>query len=43
VIQAIEDAFSGRLRPIEVRLPSQQFYHPTLWFYLWAGWTKGVW
>lgn len=43
VIKAVQDALSGRLRPVEVKLPSQQFYHPTLWFYLWTGWTKGVW
>jgi hypothetical protein len=43
VIKALEDALSGRLRPVEVISPSQQFYHPTLWFYLWTAWTKGVW
>lgn len=42
-ISAVEDALAGNLRPIEVRLPSQQFYHPTLWFYLWTAWTRGVW
>lgn len=42
-IKAVEDALSGQLRPIEVKLPSQQFYHPTLWFYLKTAWTKGVW
>ena len=43
VIRAIEDALAGRLRPIEMRGSSQQFYHPTLWFYLYSGWTVGVW
>ena len=42
-ISAVEDALAGNLRPVEVKLPSQQFYHPTLWFYLWTAWTKGVW
>jgi methionyl-tRNA formyltransferase len=42
-IKAVEDALAGRLRPVEVELPSQQFYHPTLWFYLRTAWTKGVW
>jgi len=42
-IKAVEDALSEKLRPVEVKLPSQQFYHPTLWFYLWTAWTKGVW
>jgi folate-dependent phosphoribosylglycinamide formyltransferase PurN len=43
VIKAIEDALSGQLRPEKVDLPSQQFYHPTLWQYLWTAWAKGVW
>lgn len=43
VIKALEDALAGQLRPSEVKLPSQQFYHPTLWFYLWTAWSKGVW
>jgi folate-dependent phosphoribosylglycinamide formyltransferase PurN len=42
-IKAIEDALKGDLRPVKVDLPSQQFYHPTLWFYLRTAWTKGVW
>lgn len=42
-ITAVEDALAGRLKPVQVDLPSQQFYHPTLWFYLWTAWTKGVW
>jgi methionyl-tRNA formyltransferase len=42
-IKAVEDALSGRLKPVKVDLPSQQFYHPTLWFYLRTAWTKGVW
>jgi methionyl-tRNA formyltransferase len=43
VIKALEDALSGKLRPVKVDMPSQQFHHPTLWFYLWTGWTKSVW
>ena len=43
VVKAIEDALANRLRPTTVGLPSQQFYHPTLWFYLHTAWTKGVW
>lgn len=42
-ITAVEDALVGRLKPVNVDLPSQQYYHPTLWFYLWTAWTKGVW
>ncbi len=43
VVEAIEDALAHRLKPVKLDLPSQQYYHPTLWFYLWTGWTKGVW
>jgi hypothetical protein len=42
-VKAVEDALSDSLKPIRVDLPSQQYFHPTLWFYLWTGWTKGVW
>jgi folate-dependent phosphoribosylglycinamide formyltransferase PurN len=43
VVQAIEDALANRLRPTKGELPSQQFYHPTLWGYLWTAFTRGVW
>ena len=42
-VKAVEDALAGKLNPVKVDLTSQQFYHPTLWFYLWTGLTKGVW
>lgn len=42
-IRAVEDALAGKLSPIDPRLPSKQWYHPTIWFYLWTGLTKGVW
>lgn len=42
-VRAVEDALAGALKPVEVKLQSQQFYHPTLWFYLWTAWTRGVW
>jgi folate-dependent phosphoribosylglycinamide formyltransferase PurN len=43
LIQAIEDALAGQLKPSKPNLPSQQFFMPTLWGYVWAGLTKGVW
>ena len=43
MIQALEDAIHGRLKPFKPDLPSQQFFMPTLWGYDWAGLTKGVW
>ena len=43
LIEAIEDALAHRLRPSQRDLPSQQFYMPTLWGYVWTGLTRGVW
>ncbi|GAA2874399.1 folate-dependent phosphoribosylglycinamide formyltransferase PurN [Aminobacter niigataensis] len=41
--KAIEDALSGTLAPIDTGLPSRQWYHPTVWGYLWTGIRRGVW
>lgn len=41
--QGVEDALAGRLAPATPDMPSRQWYHPTIWFYLWTGLTKGVW
>ena len=43
LIQAIEDALARRLQPRRVDLPSRQWFHPTLWGYVTAGVTQGVW
>lgn len=43
VVRAVEDALEDRLRPVEVALPSRQWFAPGLGFYLWAGMTRGVW
>lgn len=43
VLQAIDDALHGRLRSLTSALPSRQWYHPTLWGYLWTGLTRKVW
>ncbi len=42
-IKAVEDALEGRLTPTAPDMPSKQWYHPTIWFYIWTGLTKGVW
>ena len=42
-IRGVEDALDGRLAPAKPDMPSKQWYHPTIWFYLWTGLTKGVW
>ncbi len=42
-IEAVRDALDGRLVTIKPDLPSKQWYHPTIWFYLWTGLTRRVW
>ena len=42
-VQAIGDALAGRLKPIDIALPSMQWYHPPIWTYLWNGIRRGVW
>ena len=42
-IRSVDDALAARLAPIKSDMPSKQWYHPTIWFYLWTGLTKGVW
>jgi hypothetical protein len=43
--KAIEDALSGRLltKPASAGVVSRQYYHPTIWGYLWSGLRRGVW
>ena len=42
-VKAVGDALAGTLRPFKPDMPSEQYVHPTLWFYLWTGFTRGVW
>lgn len=42
-VHAIEDALAGKFLPVDTSLPSRQWYHPTIWFYLWTGLTRNVW
>jgi len=42
-LRTIDDILAGRLRTYTPDLPSRQFYHPTLWSYVWIGLTMGVW
>ena len=42
-VEAVRDALAGKLATIQPDLPSKQWYHPTIWFYLWTGLTKRVW
>ncbi|PBC03892.1 formyl transferase [Mesorhizobium sp. WSM3860] len=41
--EAVTDALAGKLTTIDPGLPSKQWFHPTIWFYLWTGLTKRVW
>jgi hypothetical protein len=41
--RAIEDALAGRLRPVDVDLPSMKWFPPTIWTYVRIGLTRGVW
>ena len=43
VLRAMDDALTGQLRTIDSTLPSQQWYHPTLWGYLRTGLMRRVW
>jgi folate-dependent phosphoribosylglycinamide formyltransferase PurN len=45
LIHAVADALAGHLvtsKPAGA-VSSRQYYHPTLWRYLWTGWRRGVW
>ncbi|MES0014878.1 formyl transferase [Mesorhizobium sp. M0037] len=42
-VEAVRGALDGKLATIKPDLPSKQWYHPTIWFYLWTGLTKRVW
>ncbi|MGX9145096.1 formyl transferase [Mesorhizobium sp. 128a] len=42
-VEAVRDALAGKLTTIKPDLPSRQWYHPTIWFYLWTGLTRRVW
>lgn len=41
--QAVHDALSGNLRPIQPEGPSKLHYPPTLWRWIWTGITRGIW
>ncbi|MER8838816.1 formyl transferase [Mesorhizobium sp. M0913] len=42
-VEAVRDALAGKLGTVDPGLPSTQWYHPTIWFYLWTGIRNGVW
>lgn len=42
-VRAVEDALAGTLRPMRVAGPSQQWYHPPVWTWIWNGLVRGIW
>ncbi|MCD7110693.1 formyl transferase [Rhizobium sp. DKSPLA3] len=42
-VRAVEDALAGTLRPMAVAGPSQQWYHPPVWTWIWTGLSRGIW
>lgn len=43
VLKALGDALSGDIKPLTREMNSHQWYHPTLWGYLWTGLTRRIW
>lgn len=42
-VEGVGAALAGRVRPLAVEMASRQWFHPTLWGYLWTGLRRGVW
>lgn len=40
--RAVNDALAGALNPVDPKLPSRLYYHPTLWGYWWTRLRRGV-
>ncbi len=43
LVKAVEDALAGTLKVVNNGLPSAEYFHPTLWGYLWTALRRGVW
>jgi folate-dependent phosphoribosylglycinamide formyltransferase PurN len=42
-VRVLRDALDGFVEPADVALPSNKYFPPTLWAYLWHGVARGVW
>ena len=42
-VMALKDAVAGELKPLPADGISKQYFHPTIWAWLWRGITRGVW
>ena len=40
---AAEFTYRGDAEPVQPVMESHQWFHPTLWGYLWTGMTRKVW
>ena len=43
VVESLNDAVTGNLKPLKIAAPSRQWYHPPIWTWLWNGATRGIW
>lgn len=43
VLKSLFDVLSGDAEPVQPVMESHQWFHPTLWGYLWTGMTRKVW
>ena len=43
ILDALQDAVIGNLKPLKIAAPSRQWYHPPIWTWLWNGVTRGIW
>lgn len=43
VVKAVGDVLNGRSKPWKSEMESRQWFHPTLWGYLWTGLARRVW
>ena len=43
VLKSLGDALCGNAKPVRRAMASRQWYHPTLWGYLWTGISRRVW
>jgi hypothetical protein len=42
-LRAIDDVCNNKIVVKDVNIPSQLWFQPTLWSYIWCGITKNIW
>ncbi|CAM5652129.1 Phosphoribosylglycinamide formyltransferase [Mycolicibacterium aubagnense] len=42
-VDVIGKVLAGGIEPFDPGLPSQIWFHPTVWFYVWTGIRRGIW